>query len=101
MEARILAALCLRPWMEGNESILGDMVTDCISEIKDLLNYPEGDPLPQPLEGLVKDMVAERFNRMGAEGLSSESHSGISQSYTDGLTKKQRMRIYKYRRLRR
>lgn len=101
MEARILAALCLRPGMEGNESILGDMVTDCISELKDLLNYSDAETLPQALEGLVKEMVAERFNRMGAEGITSESHSGISQSYVDGLSNRQRMRIYKYRRLQR
>lgn len=39
------------------------------------------------LEGAVERIVVLKYNRIGTEGLSSESFSGISNNFLDGLPK--------------
>lgn len=99
MEEKILASLLLRPGMEGKEVILADLITDSIQEIKDYLNYGEADTLPLSLKSTVQELVIIKVNRMGAEGLQSESYSGVSQTYIEGLPQSLKATLRKYRRL--
>lgn len=99
MEEKILSSLLLRPGMEGKEVLLTDLITDSIQEIKDYLNYGEAETLHPSLKSTVQELVIIKVNRMGAEGLQSESYSGVSQSYIEGLPQDIKARIRKYRRL--
>jgi hypothetical protein len=42
--------------------------------------------IPNSATGLITDMVLERYNKLGAEGLQSQSYSNISEHYKDGYS---------------
>ena len=64
------------------------------------LNYASTNDLPDEIAPAVKELVLIRFNRDGAEGISSESQSsGGSTSYSDMLPDSVRRIIRKYRKL--
>lgn len=99
MEEKILNSLLLRPGMEGREVLLKDLIKDSIQDVKDYINYSLDDDLPEQLKVIVQDVTLIKFNKIGAEGLQSESYSGVSQNYIDGLPKELKSRLRRYRRL--
>lgn len=101
MREKVISELFGHPGVSGKDGLLENLVDDSIHELKDLLNYEETDELPTALCGAVKELTLMRFHRMGAEGLSSVSRSGVSENYSDELPMKLRRRIYRYRKMRR
>lgn len=101
MREKVIEELSDYPGLSGKGVLLEGLVDDSIHELKDLLNYGETDELPAALCGAVKELALIRFHRMGAEGLSSVSRSGVSENYSDGLPMKLCRRIYRYRKMRR
>ena len=99
----ILTALKLRPGLQdAADRLLEDMIRDCMEEIRDVLNYAEGEDIPAGLAGVVKDLVCLRYNRDGLQGIQSESQSsGGSTTYLQDIPADMKRRIYRYRRLRR
>lgn len=53
----------------------------------------------QGLLPIVRDMVAEKYNRLGSEGISARNFSGVSESYKDDYSPSIYKRLRKYRRL--
>ncbi|SHI90161.1 Phage gp6-like head-tail connector protein [Clostridium amylolyticum] len=68
----------------SKDDLLNLMVED-VQEF--ILNYCNIKELPGRAESLIRRIVVIRYNTLGSEGLSSESYSGISQSFIDGLPK--------------
>lgn len=103
MEDKILASILLRPGMkDANQELVKDMISDCISELRDSINYKKDDPLPEALYGVIKELVLTKYNLDGTEGIASESQSsGGSTSYMSDLPQNMKRSIYKYRKLRR
>lgn len=100
MEEKLLESLLKRPGLEGKSELLSDMIQDSIAEMRVLLNYEETDPLPEGCLPAVKELVLIRFNRDGAEGISSEAFSsGGNVSYADALPERVRRIVRKYRKL--
>lgn len=65
-----------------------DLLSLMIEDVQEfILNYCNIKELPGKAESLIRRIVVIRYNIMGSEGLSSESYSGISQSFIDGLPK--------------
>lgn len=60
---------------------LTTLISQAESEFK---NYCNRSTLPVGAESIINDMVIVRCNRMGTEGLQSQSFSGISDSFIDG-----------------
>lgn len=52
----------------------------------------------EKLNPAVTQMVIERYNRIGAEGITSAATSGISESYIDGYSKQIYSLLDRYRR---
>ena len=102
MEEEILQKIKLRPGVPDNELLLKDMIHDCVLEIKDAINYNVDEALPESLYGVVKELVLEKINMDGAQGIQSESHTfGGSTTYLDDIPKSVKRQIYRYRRLKR
>ncbi|WP_418751202.1 phage head-tail connector protein [Frisingicoccus sp.] len=101
MREKLINDLLEYPGLSEKEDLVRDLIDDCIHELKDLLNYEEADELPEALSGVVKELILMKFHRMGAEGLTSVSRSGVSENYSDELPVKLRRRIYRYRKMRR
>lgn len=102
MEKRILESLMKRPGFEDKEDVLKDMIEDSICELRNMLNYNDGEALPEGCIPAVKELVLVRYNQDGAEGISSESQSsGGSTTYMDALPDKVKRAVRRYRRFRR
>lgn len=52
------------------------------------------------LSSIIEQIVVYRYNRIGTEGLESESYSGVSYHYTDDIPKEITNVLKKYRLLR-
>ena len=66
--------------VEGNEELIYEIVN--ITEAK-ILNYINANEMPIELEFVLIELAVQRFNRIGSEGISSESIDGKSVSYDD------------------
>lgn len=60
------------------DDLLIEVLTLCSQK---LLAYVNETVLPQQLEWIVVELAVQRFNRIGSEGLSSESVDGGSSTY--------------------
>lgn len=62
-------------------------------------NYCNVNEVPVELEDTVTDIAVIVYNRMGTEGLSSESYSGVSNSFESDMPKSIRRNLNRYRSL--
>ena len=69
--------------VEGNENLITEIVN--ITEAK-ILNYINAIEIPIELEFVLIELSVQRFNRIGSEGIASESIDGKSVSYDDDFT---------------
>ena len=69
--------------VEGNENLIYEIVN--ITEAK-ILNYINANEMPLELEFVLIELSVQRFNRIGSEGIASESIDGKSVSYDDDFT---------------
>lgn len=99
-EEKVFASLIKRPGIGDSVEVLKDMVHDSVIDMRNYLNFSDSESLPEGVLPAVKEMVLIRFNRDGAEGISSESQSfGGSTTYSDALPDHVRRIIRKYRKL--
>lgn len=84
--------------LTGNEkdALLSQLLEDATQYVKD---YTHQETLPQALESSVRDIVIIQYNRIGTEGVVSESFSGVSCNYLDDLPKPIKRKLRSYRRL--
>lgn len=100
MNEEILKSIQLRPNMINvDKELLKDMIDDAISDVKDYINYKEYEVIPDSLKSIVKKIVIGNVNRIGYEGESSHSFSGVSVSFAEILSKDDIRKIKRYRRL--
>lgn len=64
-----------------------------------VLDYCNLDEVPAALEGVLLDMCKQDINKLGAEGLSSESAGGSSLSYEIDYTPIVYKRLRKHKRI--
>ena len=66
--------------IEGNENLIYEITELTKSKI---LNYINEEELPLELEFVLVELTIQRYNRIGSEGIASESVDGKSVSYED------------------
>lgn len=77
------------------------LIEDAIAEVKSYINAAESEMLPPSVsvKYIVKELTLIRFNKLGAEGISSTSQSGISESYIEDLPAGLRRQLRRIRKL--
>ena len=75
----------------ADNKLLTDNNDELLMEILDItkskiLNYINSSELPKELEFVLIELSVQRFNRIGSEGIASESIDGKSVSYDDDFT---------------
>lgn len=101
MIEKILNSIKLRPGVDCNsDEMLLDVINDAIEEVKEYINSGDNDVLSPFCISIVKELVLVKLNRIGAEGLSSQSNSGTSESYTDGIPSDIKSKLRRLRKLR-
>lgn len=99
---RILQSVKRRPGVNVGHEMLKDMINDCIEEVRDYINYKDGEEVPASLDGTIKELVFEKLNKDGVQGIQSESlPSGSSTTYLQDISVQHKQRLRKYRRFRR
>lgn len=98
---QILTSVKLRPGIAANsDELLNELIEDSIQDVKDFINYSDDEDIPTGCISIVKELVIIKCNRLGAEGLSSQSASGVSENYSDDIPKVLKKKLYRYRKLR-
>ena len=69
--------------IQDNDELIHEIVE--ITKEK-ILNYINEKELPKELEFVLIELAIQRFNRIGSEGIASESIDGKSVSYDDDFT---------------
>lgn len=64
-----------------------------------ITNYTNNEDALDHLQGTLTVMVIYDYNRLGTEGLASESYSGVSFSYTSGYPADIMNQLKKYRKV--
>ena len=67
-----------------SDELLNDLIEEIEEEIK---VYIHREDIPISLEGSLVELVVIKCNKLGTEGINSESFSGVSTSYLDGFPK--------------
>lgn len=61
-----------------------DLLTEIVNITKDkLLLYLKKDSIPKELEWVLIELSIKRFNRIGSEGMSSETTDGSTSTYEE------------------
>lgn len=63
----------------------------------EVLTYCKLDTYTDKLDNVVADIVVEKINRHGTEGLKSQGYSGVSESFNDGYSKNIIEQLERYR----
>ncbi|MEG2740560.1 phage head-tail connector protein [Clostridium sp.] len=79
-----------------SDELLNDFLEETQAEIIDIIHRED---IPKKLEGSLIDLIVIKCNRLGTEGISSESFSGVSTSYIDGIPKDILKKLRECRRL--
>lgn len=82
-----------------DEALQKYLIEDAMAEVKNYVNTAESEMLPMSVKHIVKELALIRFNKLGAEGISSTSQSGISESYIEDLPAGLRRQLRRIRKL--
>ena len=82
---------------ESKDDLLELLISMCKSEAVDFCNLKEYD---SKLDSAVINMVIERYNKVGTEGVNSVSTHGITESYIDGYSQAVIRQLIKHRKIR-
>lgn len=85
---------------ETGNSAIDALLETCIEDAQqDFLTYCRRVEVPIGASGLVEDMAMLRYNQLGNEGLSSQSYSGVSESYLSGYNDMMKANLNRWRKL--
>lgn len=76
------------------QSFLDDIYDDAAMEA---LGYCNRDDIHVGMSTSIRDLAKIRYNQQGSEGELSRSEGGISQTFEDGIPRKIRSQLNKYR----
>ena len=65
----------------SKDTLINVLIEQAQFEFKDYCNRED---LPTAAVGVINEMVLVKYSKLGAEGLASQSFSGISDSFIDG-----------------
>ncbi|WP_051931538.1 phage head-tail connector protein [Clostridium sp. KNHs214] len=81
----------------SKDNLLSYLISNAKQKILSYTNQTE--ILPQ-MQYLVDELVILRYNKLGSEGLQSESYSGISQTFNQDIPADIKSQLNQFRRLR-
>jgi len=72
-------------YLDFNDNLQDDLLNEIIDDYSQRVkNYIGENEIPKELEWVIKELTIIRYNRIGSEGLTSESQEGKSLSFKDG-----------------
>ena len=80
----------------AQEEILDALIMQCADEFMAICNR---DDVPARADHIIEQMVAFRYSQLSAEGLASQSFSGMSEAYMSDYPERMKRAMYQFRRL--
>ncbi|WP_413487022.1 phage head-tail connector protein [Carnobacterium maltaromaticum] len=80
-----------------DEQKLAVLTDDLADALSDVLDYTNRDVLVGNMPTSVKDLYIIRSNQEGNEGETSRSEGGVSQAFEEGIPKRIRSKLNRYR----
>lgn len=81
----------------AQESLIEVLAEQCADDMRLICGLNE---LPEGAVGVLVRMVEYHYTRIGAAGLQSQSHSGMSESYMPDYPEPLKREMYRFRRIR-
>lgn len=81
---------------KASEDIISSLAQQCADEFMAICNR---DDVPDAASHIIEQMVAFRYSQINAEGLASQSFSGMSEAYLSDYPERMKRAMYRYRRL--
>lgn len=81
---------------DEQDELIATLIALCKNEAYVYCNLPEYN---EKLDGAVIEMVIERYNRIGSEGATQQSSSGVSMTYDSFYSEKVRWMLNKNRKV--
>jgi hypothetical protein len=81
----------------SKDTVLNTLISIVEAEVKAYCNIEE---IPALLTIILPQMVVQKYNRIGAEGIQSQSLGGVAESFTDSYTPSTISALNRYRRVR-
>ncbi len=84
--------------------LLGENDTDKLTvlfnvAVEEFKDYCHREDTPESATSLIANMVCILYNRIGAQGLASQSYSGVSETFIDGYPDNIKKQLNRYRKL--
>ena len=100
MEEQVYTKLVLYPQTQSlSEALLKSWIKDALDDVRGYINYLPDEVLPPACSSIVLDIVLIRINKLGSEGITSTSQSGVSETYSNGMPVDIRRRLNRLRRV--
>ena len=81
---------------KANSDIVNGLAQQCADEFMAICNR---DDVPYRAETIIEQMVAYRLSQINAEGLASQSFSGMSEAYLTDYPERLKRSMYNFRRI--
>ena len=81
---------------KADEEVIRSLAQQCADEFMAICNR---DDVPAAAEHIIEQMVAFRYSQINAEGLASQSFSGMSEAYLTDYPERIKRSMYRFRRL--
>ena len=95
----IINSLKLYPQGQSiSEDLLKDIVNEVSCMVSDIVHIEVAE-MPTGCKNIIKELSLSRINKLGSEGIKSESHEGISLNYEEGISPDILKRLKHYRKL--
>ena len=81
---------------EDKEPTLAILQSICDAHFKEYCNREDLPPFTEPL---ILSMVLVQYNKLGAQGLTAQNYSGVSETFIDGYPQEIIKQLNRYRKL--
>lgn len=82
---------------DNSKDDLLSLILDTV--IQEFLDYTNREDIPDGSNAVVLQMAVIQYNRIGSQGVASQSYSGVSESYIDGYPSNILKQLNRYRKL--
>lgn len=80
----------------SKDALLTLLKSQCETDFKDYCNR---STIPDSANGVILNMLLVQYNRLGSQGITNESYSSISQTFTEGYPDNIIKQLNHYRKL--
>lgn len=102
MELAIVTELIAKLKLRYETALIDEYIAEYLQDALDYIvdfTHQDSTYVQENLKGVIVKVAIEMINTKGAEGIKSQSYSGVSETYADDISKPIKTSLVKHRRL--